>query len=129
MSCKRSLIAGALVVAVFGTGFVTAQDRPGLMTQARVWIENRRSDEAVPVRVLADPDSPTRVMVVNGGVTVSGTVTARPAKQVWEYRSIVVVPSRDFMPALVALGNDSWEATGIQVSTPEGVALVFKRPR
>jgi len=128
MSCKRSLIAGALVVVVFGTAFVTAQDRPGLMTQARVWIENRRSDEAVPVRVLADPDSPARVMVVNG-LTVSGTVTARPAKQVWEYRTIVVVPNRDFMPALVALGNDSWEATGIQVSTPEGVALVFKRPR
>ena len=128
MSFKRSPVAGVLAVAVFGTAFVAAQDRPGLMTQARVWIENRRSDEAVPVRVLADPDSPARVMVVNG-LTVSGTVTARPAKQAWDYRSIVVVPGRDFMPALTALGNDSWEATGIQLTTPEGVALVFKRPR
>ena len=108
--------------------FAVAQDRPGLMTQARVWIENRRSDEAVPVHVVPDPDNATRVMVVNG-ISVSGTVTARPAKQAWEYRSVVVSPGRDFMPALTALGNDSWEATGIQLTTPDGVALVFKRPR
>ena len=125
---KRSLLAGALAITVFGATFVVAQDRPGLMTQARVWIENRRSDEAVPVHVVPDPDTATRVMVVNG-ITVSGTVTARPGRQAWEYRSAVVSPGRDFMPALTALGNDSWEATGIQLNTPDGVALVFKRPR
>jgi hypothetical protein len=67
-------------------------------------------------------------MVING-VVVSGTVTARPARQLWEYRSVLVTPGRDVMPALTALGNDSWEATGVQLTAPDGVTLVFKRPR
>jgi len=128
MPIRLSLMGGALLIAILGATFVAAQDRPGLMTQARVWIENRRADEAVPVHVVADPDNPARVMVING-VTVSGTVTTHSARQTWEYRSVVVTPGRDVMPALTALGNDSWEATGIQLATPDGVTLVFKRPR
>jgi hypothetical protein len=123
------LVTGAVATAVFGASLViTAQDRPGIMTQARVWIENRRGDEAIPVHVVADPDSATRVLVVNG-VSVSGTVTARAARQAWEYRSLVVPPGRDVTPALNAAGDDGWEATGTQMTTPEGTALLLKRPR
>ena len=128
MSIGRSLLTAALLTAVCGVTFVAAQDRPGIMTQARVWIENRRADEAVPVHVVPDPDNPARVTVV-GGVAVSGTVTARPARQLWEYRAIVVTPGRDFMPAVAALGNDAWEATGLQIVAADGVTLIFKRPR
>ena len=126
----RMIVAtGVIATAVMGASLViTAQDRPGIMTQARVWIENRRSDEAIPVHVVADPDTATRVQVVNG-VSVSGTVTARAARQAWEYRSLAVTPGRDMTPALNAAGDDGWEATGIQMTTPEGPALLFKRPR
>jgi hypothetical protein len=126
----RMMITGAIVVlTVLGAALVsTAQDRPGIMTQARVWIENRRGDEAIPVHVVADPDTATRVLVVNG-VSVSGTVTARAARQAWEYRSLVVTPGRDVTPALNAAGDDGWEATGTQMTTPEGTALLLKRPR
>jgi len=126
----RRMITGAVVVlALLGAALVNAsQDRPGIMTQARVWIENRRADEAIPVHVVADPDTATRVMIVNG-VSVSGTVTARAGRQAWEYRSLTVTPGRDVTSALNVAGDDGWEATGIQMTTPDGVALLFKRPR
>jgi len=126
----RMMITSAIVVlTVLGAALVTtAQDRPGIMTQARVWIENRRVDEAIPVHVVADPDTATRVQVVNG-VSVSGTVTARAVRQAWEYRSLIVTPGRDMTSAVNAAGDDGWEATGIQMTTPDGSALLFKRPR
>ena len=112
-----------LLFAVAGSAvYVAAQStvRPGDPTQARVWIENRSSDEAVPVKVER----------INGTANIhlssidsSIVLAARSARQRWEYR-VVAFDSA----ALEIAGNDGWEAVGLMPSsgTP---SILLKRPR
>src|SRR5438876_1043869 len=66
-----------------------AQSRPGDMTQAHVWIENRSGNEAIPVVVQRSVD-PLQVQVA-GRPTVtidpSSTIGTRAVRQQWEYRA------------------------------------------
>ena len=104
------------------------QDRPGMPTQARVWIENRRSDEAVPVAVIPRPsDPPTRVELVSGG---SAIVRTRRAPDAWDYQTIVVPASQQAAVALLDAGREGWEVTGVQFpAANDRVVLLLKRPR
>jgi hypothetical protein len=128
----RALVAAVLIVA--GAVFAaSAQDRtalPGQPTQARVWIQNRGQDEAVPVSIVTS--TPVRVEVAGPSVVTTGpesVVTARAARQVWEYREVRSVAGQDLVVALTAAGQDGWEATGMAFQSAGQTVAIVKRPR
>ena len=109
------------------------QDRPGQISQAKVWVENRGRNEAVPV-ILQEVMTPTPLGVqVIGTPTVTiapaTTVQARLVRQQWEYRTINTPSGPDAAGVLSAAGADGWEATGIVLSNQSGSPVVVKRPR
>ena len=100
--------------------------RPG-MTEARVWINNRTREEAIPV-TWAGGDFKAPVPVTLQGpttVSISGIVEAKTsaARQLWEYRE-----SPSTIATLNALGNDGWEVVGV-VQSGANPTVLLKRPR
>ena len=119
--------AGAILAA-------PSQDRPGVATQARVWVENRGQNEAVPVSVIGGVQvTGTPNVAISGTTTValvpSTTVQTRAARQTWEYRTLRVATGGDMAALLSASGLEGWEATGLQISEQTAVVVVMKRPR
>jgi len=109
------------------------QDRPGQISQAKVWVENRGRNEAVPV-ILQEVMTPTPLGVqVIGTPTVTiapaTTVQARLVRQQWEYRTINTPSGPEAAGVLSAAGADGWETTGIVLSSQAGSPIVLKRPR
>ncbi len=120
-SFKRTVLW--LTAAIGGTVAVVAAQstlRPGDPTQARVWIENRAPNEAVPVEVERFATTPP---VHISSVDASVILPSRVVRQRWEYR----VGSLD-ASALEAAGNDGWEAVGV-VPSANGASVLLKRPR
>ena len=137
-SVSAALVAGNVMLAAPGQGTRT----PGQMTEARVWIENRGRNEAIPI---AAPD-PLPVVVQNVttampvAVRLAGATPGLPpppvavqsAQQRWEYRTILVpadVDARALTNLLLAPGNESFEPAGVHLSTASGTLIVLKRPR
>src|SRR3954464_9360567 len=110
-------IASAALVGARGQS--TA--RPGDPTQARVWIENRAPNEAVPVVIEALP-SPVSVHI-----DASNIVHTASAIQSWEYRTVLL--SNAANGSTLAIGNEGWEAVGVLQAGPGGATILFKRPR
>jgi hypothetical protein len=106
---------------------------PGQMTQARVWVQNRGSDEAVPVDVRdVSLEKPLMVHVVNGEPLFGeGTtpVQIRAARQPWEYQRVEVSQRADVAAVLNASGAAGWEVVATLSATPEGTSFLMKRPR
>jgi hypothetical protein len=137
---RRGLAIGALSgVVLIASGAMLAspgqagQDRPGQISQAKVWVENRGRNEAVPV-ILQEVMTPTPIGVqVIGTPTVAiapaTTVQARLVRQQWEYRTINTPSGPDAAGVLSAAGADGWETTGIVLSSQAGSPIVLKRPR
>jgi hypothetical protein len=137
---RRGLAIGALSgVVLIASGAMLAspgqagQDRPGQISQAKVWVENRGRNEAVPV-ILQEVMTPTPIGVqVIGTPTVTiapaTTVQARLVRQQWEYRTINTPSGPDAAGVLSAAGADGWETTGIVLSSQAGSPIVLKRPR
>jgi hypothetical protein len=130
-----SLLAAALVAA--GTTMRAAPDqtaRPGDMTEARLWIQNRTRADAIAVNLrAADIETPLRVLVSNAesnphSVKVAGPVRVQAQRQEWEYETVVIVPDSSLQP-LKTLGAAGWETTGINWLSPQGTMLLLKRPR
>jgi hypothetical protein len=132
----RRGLAAAILGAGVGAGVMLAaqgQDRPGVIGQARVFVENRGGGEAVPV-VVQNVLTPSPI-----GVTLAGTPTvaiapasvvqARLARQQWEYRTLTLQPGQDPAAALSGPGTDGWEVAGVVPVGASGAALVLKRPR
>ena len=121
------LMAGAAIVAAPG------QDRPGQLTQARMFIENRGSGQAIPVTLENDSlGRPPRVEVTGTpAVTIGGSIVlpARAARQAWEYQVLRIPFGQDPTATLAPLGLQGWEATGQLPSTDGGVLLLLKRPQ
>ena len=125
---KMSKWAVAAVCVAAGASALVAQapSRPGEMTQARVWVQNRGSSESVPV-VVEHTTETTRVNLA--GVEPSVTLRTRTVVQGWQYRA-VVLPANDMAAAgLVKVGNDGWEAVAVLQSNPSGATILFKRPQ
>jgi len=117
---------GAMLAAPAGQG----QERPGQIGQAKVFVENRGRDEAIPV-ILQDAmtRAPIGVQVIGTPtVAVTTVVQARLIRQTWDYRTVRVASGQDVMSALSAAGADGWEATGL-TPDPAGVIVLLKRPR
>ena len=130
-------VLAATLVAV-GTTMRAAPDqttRPGDMTDAKVWIQNRSRTEAIPVNLrVADLEIPLRVLVSNAdsnphAVKVAGPVRAQAQRQEWEYETVAIVPDSS-LQALKSLGVAGWETTGIAWPSAQGTTtLLLKRPR
>jgi hypothetical protein len=118
-----ALLAGAVTLAA------PAQDRPGVMTQGRVLIENRSRAEAIPVTLeTVRLDRPVPVQL-DSGITLS----ARLVRQSWEYDS-VTIRGNDFRAALTKLGSEGWEVVAVQPLPPDTdktplANALLKRPR
>jgi len=126
-----SVPLACLVVVGAVLGSTAAQDRtaqPGQPTLARVWIQNRGVEEAVPVNVqeLAREAPPLRVEVVG---TSSATGTSATARTRWEYRSVSLHSGQDATPVLNTAGADGWEMTNLVVHGQAETIVVLKRPR
>jgi hypothetical protein len=126
--CAGALLAGGAVFVA------SAQDRtaqPGQPTQARVWIQNRGQFEAVPVSIVTS-SGPVPVQVAGPSVVTTGpesVVTARAARQIWEYRDVRGAAAQELVVALSAVGQDGWEATGIAFQSAGQTVVIVKRPR
>jgi hypothetical protein len=121
------LTTGAALLAAAGQTI-----RPGQMTEARVWIENRGRSEAVPVDLRdANLDRPLKVDVTNGDPSLPGS---RPlgvvrTRQLWEYKQLAVSPNFDLIGVLNNEGAAGWETTGIVLTLQDRTTLILKRPR
>ena len=132
-----SLLAAALVAA--GTTMRAAPDqtaRPGEMTEARLWIQNRTRADAIAVNLrAADIETPLRVVVANTdsnphSVKVSGSIRTQPLRQEWDYDTVVIVPDANPLQTLKPLGLAGWETTGVSWTNAQGATtLLLKRPR
>ena len=132
-----SLLAAALVAA--GTTMRAAPDqtaRPGDMTEARLWIQNRSRADAIAVNLrAADIETPLRVQVANTdsnphSVKVTGSIRTQPLRQEWDYDTVVIVPDTNPTQALKPLGLAGWETTGVSWTNAQGaITLLLKRSR
>ena len=126
------LITGAIVTGGAAILAAPAQDRPGQVTPARVWIENRDRSQAIPVIIEGDSsDTPLRVQVSGTStVAISSSITlpVRAVRQGWEYLTLNVPTGQDPIGLLAPLGALGWEATGIQTTGQNGSVLLLKRP-
>jgi uncharacterized iron-regulated membrane protein len=131
-----SLLAAALVAAGTTMRAAPDQSRPGEMTDAKVWIQNRSRAEAIPVDLrAAGMETPLRVFVSNAEtnphtVRVAGTVRTQPLRQEWEYETVAIVPDSG-LQALRSLGAAGWETTGVSWpgASGQGTTLLLKRLR
>jgi hypothetical protein len=109
--------------------------RPGEMTEARLWIQNRTRADAIAVNLrAADLETPLRVQVANTdsnphSVRVSGSIRTQPLRQEWDYDTVVIVPDANPLQALKPLGVAGWETTGVSWPNGQGTTLLLKRPR
>jgi hypothetical protein len=130
-----SMLAAALVA---GSTMRAAPDqtvRPGEMTEAKVWIQNRRPTEAIPVDLrAANMEAPLRVQVANGdtnphSVRVTGPIRVQLLKQEWDYDTLVITAGTSAAQALKSPGLAGWETTGVAWTAGEQTTLLLKRPR
>jgi len=144
MRLKPISVGVACAIFVVGSAMLASPEQtqqpgqvtqtPGQMTQARVWIENRGKEEAVPVTLQETTlDAPLRVRVMNaqGNAGVDDPVYVRVVRQprVWQYQSVLVKPGENLATALSAAGVAGWETTGIALPTAEGTTILMKRLR
>jgi hypothetical protein len=136
MHLKPISVAMACALVVVSSAMLASPEQttqtPGQMTQARVWVENRGPNEALPVDLRdVNLDHPLRVQVVNSEPQYGSTspVQVRPVRQPWDYRTILVVPTDDLSAKLNTLGAEGWETTGIVFVKVEGTTVLLKRPR
>jgi hypothetical protein len=127
------IVLGGVITAGGAMLAAPGQDRPGVIGQARVFVENRGRADAVPV-VLQEVMTPSPISVqVAGTPTVAlspaSVVQARLARQQWEYRTVDLEREQDPAAALSRAGAEGWEATGIQLLNRAGAPVVMKRPR
>lgn len=119
--------AGSVIVAAPQT------PRPGDMTRASVWVENRSSNEAIPVTVdsMSPTAQPLRVEL-SGTPSValapSTTVRARLIPQPWEHRLLTVPAGEDVAAALAKGSSENWEAVGFQLTAQGATTVLLKRP-
>ena len=120
----KSVMLIAVILAAGGIGLIArgqSTARPGESTQARVWIENRNPNDAVPV-VVENVATP-----VTAHLDSTSTVQTVAGRQIWQYRTWPL-PKDAAGETLNTFGADGWEAVGVLQSGPMGVTILFKRP-
>ena len=105
---------------------------PGQMTEARVKIENRGPDEAVPVDLRnVNVREPLRVEVINGDASHPAVqpVLVRAARVTWEYATTTVAAGQDPVGVLHNRGAQGWELMGVTLPATGGMTFILKRMR
>ena len=99
---NRALVAVLSISALSAGSAILAapQIRPGEMTKARVWIENRGRAEAIPTTIesMSVDAKPLRVEVIGTpavALVPSTVVQARLARQAWEHRLLTIPAGQD----------------------------------
>ena len=128
------LLSGSVVTTAGAAILAAPQTRPGEMTQARVWIENRGTGEAIPVSIesMSLNTRPLRVEVIGTHeVTLppAAVLQVRSVRQNWEHRVLTIQTGQDISAALSSAGNEGWEAVGLQATAQGGATILLKRPR
>ncbi len=130
---RGCLIVAALLVGGSAPIAAPAQTYPGQPTQARVWIQNRAREEAIPTSVQHIAGDVTMKVQIVGTPTVAigapQVLDTRRTRQTWEYQRVTVLPDDDPSAELNRLGKDGWETALQYVSARGGVVVVMKRPR
>ena len=129
--------AFAFVLIVAGTSILAAPGqttaRPGQMTEAHVWVQNRGRSEAVPVELRdVNLDAPLKVHIINGEPQYSqstGPVQVREIRRVWDYETITVKATEDMAARLNTRGAIGWETTGIWSVNADVTSILLKRAR
>lgn len=132
----RRLIVGALsgsmLVSFVALAAVGQEGTrvPGELTQAKVWIQNRGSGEAVPVSILQPASEPLAVRIA-GIPTVTASpstlVQTRVARQRWEYREVSAA-GQDLTGVLNGAGAEGWEAVDSWPGSAGQTVVLMKRP-
>jgi hypothetical protein len=133
------LVAGLVVICGVAALWIIpshAQQVPGTlaqpgMTSARVSINNRTADEAIPVSIVNGFAAVDFTEHAVGTLSqIQGRAQQTIAKrQSWEYHSVAAGAEQDLAAALNGLGNDGWEAVGV-TSQPGGkMTILLKRPK
>jgi hypothetical protein len=128
--------ASVCVLIVAATSILAApepaQQQPGQLTQARVWVQNRGRAETIPVDLREiNLDAPMKVQVINGdpGFARTNPVQVTEIRKAWEYETITLQSPDDVLKVLNPKGVTGWETTGIAFVNPGGTTLLLKRPR
>jgi hypothetical protein len=137
LKSMAAAVVGALVVMSFALTASPEQQQlgtrtPGQPTEGHVRIDNRGSEEAIPVDVRdVHLDRPLRVEIINGESQYGATnpVQVRAIRPTWEYRTLSVLPTDDMAARLNPLGLAGWEITGSVFGTAQGTTVLLKRPR
>ncbi len=132
---RRAVLTAAILVSVLTASDVAARgqstQRPGDPTQARVFVDNRAPNEAVPVLVQSIA---TPVVVQSGSTPLTAhldsasLVQTVAARQTWQYRTMTLQAAAAG-ESLNPVGTDGWEAVAVLQSGPSGSTILFKRPR
>jgi len=133
--CALVVVGSSMLAAPEQTlqpGQTTQQ--PGQMTQARVWVQNRGREEAIPITLQeATLETPLRVRVMNAqGISgADDPVNVRVVRppRVWQYQTVIVKPDLNLATALSEAGAAGWETTGITLSGAGGTTVLLKRMR
>ena len=128
------VLSGSVVltaVAILAAPEQVGTDRPGQPTQGKVWIQNRGRSEAVPVVFQDGATGPLAVQVVGSptvAIAPASIVSARFARQPWEYRTLRIPPGQDAAKLSATAGMDGWEVI-LQIPDQSATVLLLKRPR
>jgi hypothetical protein len=121
-------LVGSAMLAAPGKASQANQERPGQISQNKVFVENRNKTDAIPVVVQESVQIAGTPTVALAPMT---TVFVRPVTQTWAYRTVTVAPGVDPAVALDSAGRDGWETTGLQfpAAGQPGITLLLKRGR
>ena len=104
--------------------------RPGELTEAHAWIENRGRNQAIPIDLQqVNLDHPLRVSVINGDPSFgpANALPVRLERPLWEYQTVVINVNDDVTKALGPLGASGWEATGLAWPGRDGTTTVLMK--
>jgi len=125
----KASVLWAVLVLVAASAILAGQgERPGQIWPGKVWIQNRDRAEAIPVSIQdAAPVQVTGMPTV--AISPTTIVQTRLVRQTWEYTLVTVQTGHDPLAVVSKAGQDGWEATGVQLPSPDGTSLLMKRPR
>lgn len=134
LACTVALAAGRSAMLAAPAQATQTTQQPGQMTEARVTIQNRGREQAVPISLQdVSLETPLRVRVINGQ-TAPGTdepVSVRIVRspRVWQYQIVAVKPEENMAAVLATPGAAGWETTGIVFTNAGVTSVLMKRLR
>jgi hypothetical protein len=133
-ACTVALAAGRSAMLAAPAQTTQTTQTPGQMTEARVTVQNRGREQAVPISLQeVSLETPLRVRVINGQTPGDEPLNVRVVQEprVWQYQTIEVKADENIANALSTLGAAGWETAGVAVASVTGgvTTVLLKRQR